>query len=818
MNQSEDKSKKSFFYKVLVKASLPITLLLLACSAVGYFASQKLELKLSLTDLLPANHPSVVKFDKITEIVGGVGYLTVVLQSNDKQTHLKVLPTLVKELQASPLVRSAFFEREEYFFAGRMLYYVPVPELVKLDKTIRKNIRESRKKALDLGLWEDKANGTSKEIDPKIRDAAKKAGNVLPYLQSKDGKYVLLMIKPTFDSTDLAETKALVASVEKILKNTLPAEVTYQFAGRYYRKISDSAVVEQDIFVLGTVSLIMIALVLFIYVRSIAAVSVIVIPVLMGICCTLGLAYYVIGHINIVTGFLLGILMGLGTDYAIHLVFRLRMEKLEDNSKNSEPVWRALQHSGHAIFVGATAASLAFVLLCFSDFRAFSEFGFICGVGMGIVMMIILLTFSSLSRFFGLTKRNFGGTSLTPKFPLPLLDTKKKFRIGLAVSVVLCIVATRVSFEYDFSKMLEHSAEVQELSDLVDTIYERSVTPSVLSAPSREMAKEAEDFLTKNYVPGVIDVVRSGASIIPEDQVAKKAIIDKIKAQIDPLKDKWLEKQLDVPAAAIRRWAVAKPFAFDNLPIHLQDLFRGKSQSDFLMYIYPASNVKLNTAPGVHAFAGMIRDLEKHFPDLLSGSDAVVFADILDLIKRDGGIILAGILAMVALIIWLNLRDWESFVYSFFPLLLAFPIGMGLMAILGIKFNIFNIAIIPSFVAIGIDVPIHITHRAREVGSGFKAARDLASAVNLTLAATAIGFGVLIFARAGVLRSLGWLALLGTLSIWWVGMFLLPAVLEKKYQKKARKAGRSSLESDLKAAPDSTKKLGRADSAKNLHV
>ena len=107
-----------------------------------------------------------------------------------------------------------------------------------------------------------------------------------------------------------------------------------------------------------------------------------------------------------------------------------------------------------------------------------------------------------------------------------------------------------------------------------------------------------------------------------------------------------------------------------------------------------------------------------------------------------------------------------------------------MMAILGIKFNIFNIAIIPSFVAIGIDVPIHIAHRAREVKSGFQAARDLAAAVNLTLATTGIGFGVLIFSRAGVLRSLGWLALLGTISIWWVGLFLLPAVLERYYRRK----------------------------------
>jgi predicted RND superfamily exporter protein len=104
---------------------------------------------------------------------------------------------------------------------------------------------------------------------------------------------------------------------------------------------------------------------------------------------------------------------------------------------------------------------------------------------------------------------------------------------------------------------------------------------------------------------------------------------------------------------------------------------------------------------------------------------------------------------------------------------------MGLMTLFGVKFNIFNICIIPTFVAMGIDVPIHIVHRARECGSGFKAARDLATSINLALMTAAVGFGVLIFARAGVLKSLGWIALLGTAAIWWIGLFMLPAFLEK---------------------------------------
>lgn len=784
--------------KILIQGSLALTLILALLSGLGYWLGSRVQLKLSLTDLLPENHPAVLKFEKLTEVVGGVGYFAIVLHSEDGKSHLELAPQITQKLTESSLVRSAFYHREQRFFVDRLLYYIDLPKLKDLEKNISKEITRIKRSAFDLGLWDEEE---AKEPEPKeekslfddeVKKMAQKSASISPYLISKDSKDLLVMVKPDFDSMDLGKTKELVAVTEDVLKPLLPSQVTYEFAERYYTKIVETEMIQSDIFVLGSLALFLIATIIYVYLRSFRALLIIFIPVMMGMGITLGLTYLVIGHINIITGFLMGIVSGLGVDYGIHLVLRLRLEKKEPSSADPDPVWRVIASSGHAVFVGAIAASVSFFLLCFSSFRAFSEFGFICGVGITAVLLCLLSTFSTLSKAFKLDVAAHR-KSLMPWTPqLPLLSLPKGFLIGTLVTVFLILIGLKVQFEYDFDKMMQHSKKMEALSDLVDAIYDRSSTPSAISVQERDEALKIEKVIKDEYMPGLVSEMISAASIVPEDQREKQKVLLQIKEKIRPFKDKWIEKALDVPAAVVRDWVNAKPFTYEDLPRHIQDALRGTQKGGFLIYLYPA--VSLSELVGVKKYAKMIRSIEERFPNVLTGSDAVIFSDILDLIGADGSKILLAIFLSVGLFIWLNVRKVNDSLLSYLPLLIALPVGMGLMVLFGVKFNIFNICIIPTFVAMGIDVPIHIVHRAKECGSGFKAARDLATSINLALMTAGVGFGVLIFARAGVLKSLGWIALLGTVGIWWVGLFMLPAFLEKFSKKDPEKPSSVSLE------------------------
>src|SRR5690606_18867644 len=141
-------------------------------------------------------------------------------------------------------------------------------------------------------------------------------------------------------------------------------------------------------------------------------------------------------HINIITGFLIGILSGLGVDYSVHLFLRLRLEKREPTTNEPDIYWRTISSTGHSIFVGAAAAAFTFYLLSFSSFRAFSEFGFVCGTGIAAVFICLLLSFTGLAKFFG-----------ADKLPVPPPLTKRAFPMipvprGL---VVACLVTAGIA-------------------------------------------------------------------------------------------------------------------------------------------------------------------------------------------------------------------------------------------------------------------------------------------------------------------------------------------------------------------------------------
>jgi len=775
-------AKKALFKKLLIDRAAPFFMVLLGLSAVGYFLGAKVQLKLSLTDLLPDNHPAVLKFNKITEIIGGVGYLAIILEADDQKTHLEMAPKLVSDLSKSYLVKSVFYEREQRYFVDRLLYYMDVNQLQDLDKNIKNQIKSVKRKMFDLGLFDDEPKEEKKEaFSGEVRELAKKSAGISRYLTSKDMRYLLVMVKPSFDSMDMASTKNLVAFAKKTVEQNLRGGVKYEFGERYYNKIVETDIIQTDIFLLGGISITVILILLFIYLRSLKALIIIFAPVFMGMGLTMGLAYLFIGHINIITGFLMGIISGLGVDYGIHLLLRLDLEKREPSSDDPDPVWRTLASSGHSVFVGAIAASGAFFFLGYSSFRAFSEFGIICGIGILAVFTCLMGSFSPLTKLLGFqSSKRLKLTQIG--IPFPVIPVPRGLWISVAITVVVIGLGARVGFEYDFDKMMRHSKKMEEVSKLIDVIYDRWSAPSALASHSKQEATAVEKVIKDKYGEQLVSELVSGATIIPDDQITKQRLLQRIHTTIQKFSDRSIETALDVPGPTVRKWLVASPFELKDIPIHVQDALRGTNHSGYLMYVYP--KIKLSTLQGVRQWSGMIRDLEAQFPELLTGSDAVVFSDILDLINQDGALILAVIFIAVGLFMWLNVRKIDDTLLSYLPLLIALPIGMGLMAVFEVQFNIFNIAIIPSFVAMGIDVPIHIVHRARETGSGYKAARDLAASINLALATAGVGFGVLIFARAGVLKSLGWIALLGTIAIWWVGLFLLPAFMEWSLRRK----------------------------------
>ena len=131
---------------------------------------------------------------------------------------------------------------------------------------------------------------------------------------------------------------------------------------------------------ISTITILVILFSLGFFYRHLSAVVMIGVPLIMGIMWTLGFMGLTLGHLNIITAFLVGILFGLGIDVSIHMYTRYHEDRKEGLSIAS-----ALNHmllfAGRSCFISTLTTTTVFYSLMLSDFKGFSEFGYMAGTG-----------------------------------------------------------------------------------------------------------------------------------------------------------------------------------------------------------------------------------------------------------------------------------------------------------------------------------------------------------------------------------------------------------------------------------------------------
>ncbi len=132
--------------------------------------------------------------------------------------------------------------------------------------------------------------------------------------------------------------------------------------------------------------------------RPLAAIA----ALLLGVGWTMGYTTLVVGHLNLLTITFATILIGLGTDFGIHILFRYEEEyaKCGDSATSLD---LALQGTGVDLTIGALSTATAFAAVGFTDFKGISEIGVIAGGG---IVLCLLSTLVALPAMISLMDRH----------------------------------------------------------------------------------------------------------------------------------------------------------------------------------------------------------------------------------------------------------------------------------------------------------------------------------------------------------------------------------------------------------------------------
>lgn len=765
----------------------------LVLTVLGSALASRLSLSADLVGLLPKSFQSVQDIDKLRKRFGGIGNVVVVGMDAEPEALQRFADDMAPQLGQLSEVKYVNYQRPREFFEQNALYYVDLADLRVIQERIDARIRWEKEGALAVRLTDEPAPSLDfSDIQQKYTGRAnqKLSGEGgLYYLDAKE-RMVVLMLRPKGSAADLGYAKQVVGQVEDFLSKQDLSKYGPKFhteiTGTYKKKIDQQGVITGDLARASTIATVLLVLYLLFHFRSVLALGLTMAPVLAGMAWTYGYVGVAYGRVNLLTAFLGAVLGGLGVEHGIHLLGRYTALRNEGQS-SEDAVRETFRHTGFSALVSALVAALTFLSLAISEFAAFHEFGIIAAVGMLVSVasyVLVLPPLLGLAARWGWKPREHEERA----GPLGAVGRwlPRNFRaVALAVGagmVVLIAASPRVSFNYDTSKLDDVSLPSVRLDRSVNKILGYSQTPVVVltdsQAMEREVVRQLEARKAANGKDSTIDFVGALEDLVPKQQEEKHAVLQAMHAQLARISPERLPESTRGQFNLALRATDAVPFGADALPPAVRRQFEGvNGDAGGVVLVYAA--VSLADGAGTRRFAKEVRGMV--MPDgsqVSAAGEALILADILDMVAHEGPRILAAAVLSVFAAMWLTLGRLRTAVVCMLPTLVSVAALVGLMAVMGLQFNYLNIVVLPVLVGTTVDAGVHLVSRLAEPGSDFTGVyAETGRAILGGLLTSAIGFLALILAKHPGLNSIGNLANLGFAVNLLIVMLGLPALL-----------------------------------------
>ena len=731
-------------------------------------------------DLLPQDHKAVKDYFKVLEDFGGTDYAFIVLESKSVEGMRSAVDDAAKVMEESGEFNFLQYRADVSEFSRYGLLYLDVDTLKELDLLLsERKFEELTALATKFSSLRDDLSG-SFGVGVGVDEQG--------YFTSESGKSGLIIGRPSFSSGD-PDAVSRFGREMRLLKEKVEADhpgTRVWIGGSYEFEYEQRAILGKDLLIVGSIALGLILLILGLAFRSVATPLAVMLSLACGILWTLGLARVTVRTLNTVSAVFAIVLMGIGVEYAIALLSRYREERAR-GSGNEDAFVSALASTGKGIITGALTTAAAFFALAFSDFKAMHDMGLVLGIGVISALLSMLFVLPSIVAL----KERIRPSQVKPA----AFRSRKLERMGGFISrrAVLVVVlgalltvglgtgAGFIQFESNIRKVQPRGMEVNEADDKLAQEFGISSDFSVVVSSNEAAMREVTEDLKKL---GSVQAVESLATIVPSDQFAKLVYMSRIKSKIENINPDWLSF-IPPDTLSILESIGSDTLTPDRLPADVLDKYVSKDGM-YATYVYPKKS--MDEEANVNEFLRQVQGVSTEvtgFP--------VILADLLESTRR--GLSETTMLSAVAVAL-VVVADFQAIIptlLALLPLLLSMAWMMGVLRIVGMKFNLVNMAATPIILGIGVDFGVYVLHRYMEEhrGKGETIPSVLAGtgpAIVLSGLTVIAAFAALIFARYQGLASLGIAASIGIGFAAFASLTVLPAILRllEKYRKKGR--------------------------------
>lgn len=744
--------------------------------------ASKLKLHANFMDLLPKKHSTIVNLNELMSHVGGTSFLIAIIESPDEKSAKTAADLFSKKAASLKQIDYVDSRTNVPAFAKRKLLFLDLESVRKLKSQIQDRVDYERRKNNPFYL--DLIAEKEPTIDPSALQLEEKVSRIGGFAAKNENSFMqVILLKPSHPVSDFVKTEILFGEIKALfaeIKSLSKHSVTLGMTGPYRTRYEEYKTISRDLSRTGVTALILLVLINVIAFRNFRSIVYAYLPLVIGTIWIWAFTQMTIGYLNLITAFLAAILFGMGGDYTYHI-----LTSFEEDYRLTGSVKKAIEMTcaelWSPLWSSMWTTAVVFFAMVISQFEGFRHFGIIAGFGIIISFVLVLFVQPAIiflgEKYFPVIQRPLpSGVAVSKRVVYSVII------VGVLFTFFSLFQIRNATFDYNFNDLQAKDDDSIELAEKISNHFGVYLTPVIFMAPDREVASkianQINQYIQKNPKTS-FDFAAAVSSHVPRNQAEKIKVLGEIKLILDKYKP-LLQKQdeeAQQKIQAIEEQLQPTPFTAADLPDGVQEQYEGKEHKISAVFVYP--NTRIFNGLVAARFIKEARDFPVPDGVKLAG-EPLIYVDILALIMKDTPIVLGVSTIIVFLLVLFYFKRLDHALWVHAPLAIGILWMIGMMGAGNLKFNFFNILIIPAILGVGIDNGIYIFDRyiERKGENFFETMRKSLKGVLLASATNISGFASIMFVSHQGMASMGKLGFFGFLSCLLSSVFFIPALIE----------------------------------------
>lgn len=283
------------------------------------------------------------------------------------------------------------------------------------------------------------------------------------------------------------------------------------------------------------VTVALVALVLFLALRSGKIIFAVLATLFVGLVITMGVGLLAVERLNLISVAFAALFIGLGVDFGIQFATRYREERHRTDDLGVA-LTAAIGHIGYSLSLAALSLVAGFFCFLPTEFKGVSELGLIAGLGMIVAFVATIVFLPALLMLLkpGPEKQPVQTASLAAVDRW--IEHHRAFVLIATAVVVLAGAPALMKLQFDSNPMHLRSDKVESVSTFYDLADDPQTAPNTISILAADL-KDADAMAARiEKMPTVARAVTL-STFLPQDQSAKLAMIAKARAELGPVLD-----------------------------------------------------------------------------------------------------------------------------------------------------------------------------------------------------------------------------------------------------------------------------------------